>query len=365
MPKISSSLVFDLQTRSSVLQSANSVMSAGLTLHGFFHKILAMRALVTGGTGFIGSHLINFLLDTKKATVYALVRDPSRLNWLKGLDIQYLKGDLFSIPSLPSSIDTVFHIAGTTKAHNSADYYTVNQQGTASLFQTLYEQKVSLNKVIYLSSMAASGPSPDGNPVQEDDRPQPFNPYGESKLLGEKEALRYKDEFPLVIIRVGAVFGPRDKDFLSYFKFIKSGILPFIGSRQNLYSLCYIKDLIYAFDLCLKKDLKSGEIIHIADPEPYTWEELGREAGMVLGKKLLMVKIPAPLLYVIAFISEGTNKLIKKPVIFDRRKLKELIQPGWLTDTRKAENLLSFSPRHSLREALQETLDWYVDQGWL
>jgi dihydroflavonol-4-reductase len=324
-----------------------------------------MRALVTGGTGFIGSHLINFLLDTKKADVYALIRDPSQLRWLTGLDIHYLKGDLFSIPSLPSNIDTVFHIAGATKARNSADYYTVNQQGTASLFQTLHEQKISPEKVIYLSSMAASGPSPDGNPVKEDDRSHPFNPYGESKLLGEREALRYKEEFPLVILRVGAVFGPRDKDFLSYFKFIKSGIFPSIGSHQNYYSLCYVKDLIHAFDLCLQIDLNSGEIINIADPKPYTWEELGREAGKILKKKLFAIKIPVFLLYSIAVISEGANRLMKKPNLFDRRKLKELKQAGWLADTRKAKRLLSFSPHYNLREALKETLDWYIDKGWL
>lgn len=324
-----------------------------------------MISLVTGGTGFIGSHLINFLLDKKKAEVYALVRDPSRLNWLAGLDIHYLKGDLFSIPSLPTDIDTVFHIAGATKARNSADYYTVNQHGTASLFRALHEQKISLKKAIYLSSMAASGPSLDGNPVKEDAPSHPFNPYGESKLLGEKEALRYKDRFSTVIIRVAAVFGPRDKDFLSYFKFIKAGVLPSIGNSRNLYSLCYVKDLIHAFDLCLQRNIGTGEIINIADPKPCTWEHLGREAGKILEKKLFTVKIPASLLYLIALLSEGVYKIIKKPNFFDRRKLKELRQPGWLTDTKKAEKLLSFTPQHSFHEALQETLNWYVDHGWL
>ncbi len=324
-----------------------------------------MKALVTGGTGFIGSHLINFLMDTKKAEVYALVRDPSKPSWLTTLDIHCLTGDLFSIPSLPYDIDTVFHFAGKTKARNSADYYTVNQQGTASLFRALHEQRISLKKVIYLSSMAASGPSPNGNPVKEDDQAHPFNPYGESKLLGEKEALRYKDEFPLIILRVGAVFGPRDKDFLTYFKFIKSGLLPSIGSRRNFYNLCYVKDLVRAFDLCLQKDIESGEIINIADPRPYTWEELGREAGKILGKKLFKVKIPVALLYIIALISEGANKLMRKPNLFDRRKLKELKQTGWLSDTTKAKKLLSFSPQYSLQEALRETLDWYIEKGWL
>ena len=125
-----------------------------------------MRALVTGGTGFIGSHLINHLLDKNKAEVYALVRNLENLKWLKGMDIRFLDGNLFSIPSLPTNIDYVFHIAGITKARKLADYYTVNQHGTASLFQALQAQNIKPKRIFLLSSTAAAGPSRDGNPVK-------------------------------------------------------------------------------------------------------------------------------------------------------------------------------------------------------
>ncbi len=324
-----------------------------------------MRAFVTGGTGFIGSHLINFLLDKKNTEVYALVRDPSNLKWLTGLDVHLIKGDLFSVPSLPSNIDYIFHIAGVTKTRKLADYYTVNHHGTASLIQSLQNQQISPKKILYLSTLAASGPSRDQKPIKEDDRPDPINPYGESKLLGEREALKFKSDYPLVIIRVGAVYGPRDKDFLPYFKFIKKGILPSLASKQRRLSLCYVKDLIRAFDLCLQKNIESGETFNIADPRPYSWDEFGREAGKVLGKKLFTVKIPLFLLYLMAFISEGTAKLRKKTSVLDQRRLKEMKQPAWIADTRKAENLLAYSPTTSLRDGLQETLNWYIDQGWL
>ncbi len=324
-----------------------------------------MRAFVTGGTGFIGSHLIDYLLDNKGAEVYALVRDPSNLKWLNGLDVHLLKGDLFNLPALPSGIDYIFHVAGITKAHKLADYYTVNQHGTASLFQALQRQRLSPEKIIYLSSIAASGPSADKIPVKENDEPHPIHPYGESKLLGENEASKFKSLSSLVIIRVGAVYGPRDKDFLSYFRIINRGILPSLAFNQRWLSLCYIEDLIHAFDLCLQKELESGEIFNIADPQPYSWDELGKEAGKILKKKLIPVKLPLFLLYPAAFISEGIAKLRKKTTLFDRRRLLETKQQGWVADTKKAEDLLAFSPLFSLHEGLKKSLDWYVDQGWL
>jgi len=337
----------------------------GLTLNSIFHTILPMRALVTGGTGFIGSHLINHLLDDKNAEVYALVRDLKNLRWLDGLDVHFLNGDLFSIPSLPTDIDYVFHIAGITKARKLADYYTVNQHGTASLFQSLRTQNCAPKKIIFLSSTAAAGPSLDGNPVKEDDEPHPVTVYGESKLFGEREALEFKEDFPLVIIRVGAVYGPRDEDFLSYFKSIKKGILLSQSSRESRYNLCYIKDLIDSFDLCIQRDLESGEIINIADPQHFNWDEFGKLAGEVLGKKLLTIRCPLFLLKTAALVWEGAAAITNKPSTFNRDKLKAIMQTSWLTEIKKAERLLSFSPRYSLKEGLQETLKWYIDQGWL
>jgi dihydroflavonol-4-reductase len=324
-----------------------------------------MRVFVTGGTGFIGSHLIDYFLNIKGAEVYALVRDPSNLKWLKDLDVHLLKGDLFSLPSLPSGIDYIFHAAGITNTRELADYYTVNQLGTASLFQTLQTQKIAPKKIIYLSSLAASGPSKDKIPVTENDEPHPIHPYGESKLFGEKEALKFKYISPLIILRAGAVYGPRDKDFLSYFKIIKKGILPSLASKKRWLSLCYVDDLVHAFDLCLQKNLETGEIFNIADPQPYAWDELGKEAGKILGKRLFSVKIPFLLLYPAAFISEGISTLRKKTTTFDLRRIKEMKQPGWIADTKKAADLLAFSPRISLQLGLQKSLEWYTDQGWL
>ncbi len=323
-----------------------------------------MKVLITGGTGFIGSHLIELFLK-KKAEVFALVRNLNNLKWLKRLDIQLLNGDLFSLPSLPAGIDFVFHAAGLTKASRAADYYTVNHQGTASFFKALRAQKVLPKRVIYISSLSAVGPSSGSRPLQETTPTHPITHYGRSKFLGETEALKFKDIYPIVILRIGAVFGPRDTDFLNYFKWIKRGILPTLPSMPIRVSLCYVKDLVEAFYLCSQKELDTGEIFNIANPTPHNWDDIGRSAGQALGIELKKVKIPFLFLYLAALCSEIKSKIMKSPSIFDRNKFQDMKQKGWIADTRKATEKLSFQPRYTLQEAVKETIDWYIENNWL
>ncbi len=324
-----------------------------------------MKIFVTGGTGFIGSHIVDHFLDYNDVEIYALVRDMNNLKWLKGLNIIPLNGDLLNIPALPSDIDYVFHIAGSIKAYKMADYYTVNLQGTASIFQSLISQRISPKKVVYLSSLAASGPSEEGRPVHEDDEPHPVSPYGKSKLDGEIEALKFKERLPIVIPRVGAVYGPRDRSFVPYFKTVKKGILASIQSSRQLVSLIYIKDLVKALELCLQKDTKSGDIFHIADPQTYSFDEIGIIAAKVMDVKLKKAKIPVPIAYVAAVVSEIIGKFSKNPGVFNRQRFQEMKQDAWIADTTKAIDVLSFSPQYSLQKGVEETINWYLEHDWL
>jgi dihydroflavonol-4-reductase len=333
-----------------------------LTGAGKFHKIPAVKALLTGGSGFIGSHLVPLLLD-RGAEVTALVRDPDKTPELRGKNIRLLRGDLFSIPRLPTGIDIVFHLAGRTRSLNSAGYYTVNQGGTASLFRALAGSG-GRPRVIVLSSLAAAGPSDGRNPVRETDTPHPVTAYGRSKLLGEQEALKFRETFGVIIVRASAIYGPGDRDFLEYFRVIKKGILP-VASRQKEASLCYVKDLTEALWLCAQKELPSGEIFNIAAPPPNTWEEVGQAAARAMGEKITKLTVPMGLIYAASLLYELRSRLTGNILLFNRDKYRDLLQPGWVADTEKAVSQLSFRPRYTLESGMRETLSWYKERGWL
>jgi nucleoside-diphosphate-sugar epimerase len=322
-----------------------------------------MKILITGATGFIGSHLIEALSATD-AEIFALVRDPGRMTSAPARRIRMLKGDLGDVPELPAGLDIVFHLAGLTKTLNSKDYYTVNAEGTARLFKALESQRPR-PKVVILSSLAAGGASEKGRSRKESDPPDPVTPYGESKLGGEKEALARKEDFPVVILRVGAVYGPRDTDFIGLFRYVEWGLVPVIGSKKPQLSLCYVKDIVRALLLAGKKPLESGEIFNIAQPEPRTFDEIGLAAGAVMGRAPRRLIIPFGLAYAVVLASEFVSGIARRPSPINRDKYRDYRQPGWVADITKAREKLGFTADTALEAGLRETIAWYRENGWL
>jgi len=324
-----------------------------------------MRVLVTGGTGFLGSHLIESLLDDPGGEVFALVRDPSKPRWLEGIDgARLIAGDLEKIPSLPAGLDCVFHLAGLTKTLRPSEYYSVNRDGTANLLRALEGQK-GRPRFVHLSSLAAVGPSSPGRGVREDDPPHPVSPYGESKLLAEKEVLKSKDRLSVVLLRAAAVYGPRDEDFLEFFRWIRRGIKPVLGAGKIL-SLVYIRDAVRACRLAADPRRPSGEIFNIAHPKTCSWDEIGRVAASLLGKRPVPVRLPVWSAYLASMASEGVGRLIGRGnALFNMSKVKQMRPDGWVADVHKARRELGFEAVFSLEQGLGETLAWYLWKGLL
>ena len=172
-----------------------------------------MRAFVTGGTGFIGSHLVELLVNCGYQ-VTCTVRETSNLQWLQPLlagklpRIQLVTADLSNpdspIPSL-WRIDLVFHLAGLTQAFNANEYNRANAEATRRLVEACVAENGNIKRFLYCSSLAACGPSQDGKPVSEDAQPQPLTDYGRSKLHGEIIIREYVHSLPITIIRPPAV----------------------------------------------------------------------------------------------------------------------------------------------------------------
>jgi dihydroflavonol-4-reductase len=325
-----------------------------------------MKALVTGGTGFIGSHLVEALL-ARGFEVRCLVRDPVKPGWLEGLDVELVKGDCNepgSLAGITGDVDYVFHAAGVTKAAKGALYYKVNGEGTKNMAEAAAGEAKKLKKFVYVSSQAASGPSRRGFPRKEDDPSEPVSDYGRSKLLGERYALAVSDRIDLAIVRPTSVYGPRDKDIYTFFKMVSRGFKTAFRN-ERLISVCYVDDLVEGILLAAACKARSGEAFFIADSKPYDWDEMGEAIEQALKVKARRIVVPIPALSVVALFSEAAGWLSGRPALLNRQKMAEIRQRYWVVDVRKAEAVLGFRARYDFSAGAKLTAEWYRRHGWI
>jgi nucleoside-diphosphate-sugar epimerase len=321
-----------------------------------------MKALVTGATGFIGSHLVEELIK-KGYRVTCLVRKTSNLKWIEGLDVHILHGDCEdegSLKHLSPDLDYVFHLAGLTKASKVADFFCVNVNGTENLIRTVAENGTRLKRFLHLSSLAAAGPSRNGTPLTETSEPCPVSSYGESKLGSERVIGKYREAVPVTIIRPPAVYGPRDRDFHVLFKMLKKGFYPSWG--KCYYSLLYVDDLVRGLIMAAEAKEAEGGVYFLSDGRVYSNEDIVREISHALDTRIIKMRIPNPLISIVVGIAESVGK---GSSILNRDKLKELRYDHWVCDSSKAERDFHFAPKVAIKEGIKWTADWYRIHQWL
>jgi len=326
-----------------------------------------LKALVTGGTGFIGSHLTEALLR-KGVQVRCLLRKTSDLKWLKGLPIEIVHGDCSDKASLEKAVrgvDWVFHLAGVTKAIKEETYFYVNGLGTENLVHSCLENNPHLQKFIYISSQAAAGPGRNGCNKREIDPCEPVSLYGRSKRVGEESVLAHAQEIPVLILRPSAVYGPRDKDVFALFRCVSRRIkLCPIGSDQH-FSLCYVEDIVRGILLAVETRTKSGEILFLSDGNDYRMEEIGDVVAQAMGIRAFPIRVPKRMLLGIARFSEYLSKVVGRPLLLNKDKAEEMIQKNWVCDITNAKTLLGFEPKVPLSEGARLTFEWYKKERWL
>ena len=326
-----------------------------------------MRVLVTGGTGFIGSHLVESLLQ-RGIQVRCLLRKSSELRWLAGLPVEKIQGDCGNKDSLDEAVkgvEVVFHLAGVTKALHEKTYFEINAIGTDNLIHACLKTNPHLKKFIYLSSQAAAGPCRNGDKKREEDRCEPVSLYGQSKRLGEELALDHAREIPLVILRPSAVYGPREKDIYTFFKLLSRKIKPCLSGDDQRISLCYVHDVIQATLLAVEAPHPSGEIFFLSDGRDYRLGEIGDIFAHAIGIKAHCIRVPEWMIFQAASLSEYFSRLSGKPPLFSKGKVEEILQKHWACDIGKARNLLGFEPGFSLEEGARLTVEWYKKEKWL
>ncbi|MCZ6872529.1 MAG: NAD-dependent epimerase/dehydratase family protein [bacterium] len=325
-----------------------------------------MHALVTGGTGFIGSHLVASLI-ARGWRVRCLVRPTSQRKPLAAYDVEYIVGALQDRESLRYAvrdIDVVFHLAGATRVRVATDYERINSLGTQNLIEACAASSPHLRKFLLISSIAAAGPSRTGTALTEDQPPCPAGPYGRSKLLAEEIVLAYKEHLPVIVLRPSAIYGPGDTDFFQLFQAIKYGILPHIG-RQDLHlDLCFVSDLVHRIVTAAEHRNGLGDVFFLGGT-CHTWRTFGHAIGQQMGVRPRELRLPRALVLAIASLADGWAILRQQPSILGRANLTERLQPFWVCDDQKAAGAFGHTPRTQLSDGIAQTLCWYRQAKWL
>ncbi len=325
-----------------------------------------MKVLVTGGSGFLGSWVCELLAERGDA-VRALVRKSSNRKFLQSLKgVELAEGgveDASAVDKAVEGVDAIVHCAGLVKARNEDEFKATNVEGTRNLVQSARKWKTK--RLVIVSSLEASGPSQDGRPVP-DEQERPLTAYGRSKLAAEKVALAEKNNVPIIILRPGAIYGPRDQEILEAFKTVSRGLAANVAGGRALGSFIYASDCADACVRAIHADVESGSMYFVEDgagaiDQKTVMDDIAR----ALGKKfVLKASLPAGALRVVARGVQAWGRLRDKPVMLTPEKANMLLQ-HFVCSSERTRKDLDWSPKVPWSEGVTRTARWYQENGWL
>jgi len=323
-------------------------------------------ALVTGASGFVGSHIVDELLR-RGARVRCLVRATSSRRWLEGKGVELADGDVCERQGLDAAVsgaDWIVHAAGLTHAPSAAEFHRVNVAGTETILAAALRSTPAPKRFVYISSQAAAGPSRDGVPVTEDQPPRPVSTYGSTKLAGEERVMRAADRLPVVAIRPPTVYGPRETALLKYFRAVKYHVRPYIGGARP-FSVVYAEDHARAVWATLTAEKAIGRIYFVGGPDITTYQEMGSAIARAMGTWAVRVPIPTPVLQAGALLGELAGSLTHRAPFFSREKFREITAGDWIVSSRKIRDELGWTHATPLEDGVRATAAWYREAGWV
>lgn len=359
---------------------------------------MSPRVLVTGASGFIGSHLVE-ALHARGADARAMVRKSSKLHHLEqtgATRVHAALDDVDAMVAAMTGVDVVYHVAGLTTAFGRAEFDRANTEGTANVFEAA--TRAGVRRVVYVSSLMAAGPSHQAVARREHHQTTPgYTIYGDSKLGGERVAFGHArtGAIEAVIVRPPLVYGPRDTDVLQMIKSAYSGIIaqPGLG-RPAWMSAIHASDLVDGIILAGERgaslptdaDLEhvlSGHgspydhvpetpghpagqgIYYFTDGERHTVTSFGRAAAVALGKRAFAVRFPKSAVLTLGAVNQWIGKLRGQAPALSLDKARGSLASGWWCDSSKAAHELGYVPRYPLAAGLEHTVGWLRDNKWL
>jgi len=337
------------------------------------------KILITGANGFIGSHLARHLRQ-RGDEVTCLVRKTSRLDRLEGEGFALAYGDVTDRESLRAAVaeqEVLVHLAGCTYALSQEPFYRVHREGTRNLLSLAAEQPRP-PVAVFVSSLAAAGPSPRGRLRTEHDPLCPVSVYGQSKRAGELVAEQFAGQVPITVVRPAIVFGEGDDSSLELFKMAahyRFHLIP--GFLPNRFSMLHVEDVVALLTLAADRGRrlvapeKRDERTRVqgyyfgASLEHPTFYQFGRLLRRALGRWVIRMPVPSALTRAVGLIGESYGQIRRRPVLLGLDKAREATAGSWACSPQAAIDELGFTLPVSLQDRLHQTVEWYRRVGWL
>lgn len=323
-----------------------------------------MRVAVTGGTGFLGRHLLAALVE-RGDEVAALVRSPAKAEGVRLRGCRVVEGALedgAARARLLSGAGVVYHVGGLVAAPSLAAFRRVNRDGTALLARDAAAAGVA--RFLLVSSLAVTGPSPRGRSLDEASGPGPVTQYGHSKREGETAARA--SGVPLTIVRPPAVYGPGDRAFLTLFRLVAtSGVFPLLGDGRQELSLVFAPDLARALVAAATSSATLGGTYHAAHAEVVTQRQLGEALGRALSRRVRFVRLPGPLLVALLHAARVLGRVAGRSRLPAPDKAHELLAPAWRASSEALRRDASWVADVPVERGFAITAAAYRDAGWI
>lgn len=325
-----------------------------------------MRALVTGGNGFLGTWLVRALV-ARGDEVTCLLRPTADVSGLAGLRYTPVAGDVLDAGALRRAVenqDVVFHLAGIRRAATREDFMRVNAEGTRLLCEAMVATGAR-PRLVLAGSLAASGPSSPERPRVEEDPFQPEEWYGESKAEAERIAFSYADRLPVTVVRPPRILGPGDHENLTFFKLVRRGLRLEVGGGPRPLTLVDVEDVVDLMLLLAEREEALGQAFFVAGAEHYSLERIQDLAAKALGVHPRTVRLSPTMLKALAAVADGVTRATGRRLPLNRKLARQLLAPAWTCSGEKAERVLGFRPQRDVESSIERSARWYQQQGWL
>jgi len=306
-------------------------------------EMTSRKALITGGTGFIGRALAAKLLEKGYAVRILTRGDPSKVSMPGAEGVQASFKDITSLKKAVEGCDVIFHLAAALFAYSYEEFEAANTSATGNLASACSNSNTK--RFVYVSSLAAGGPSKDpSRPRAEASEDAPVSFYGATKLGGEKELAKKLDPtIEKVILRPPIVYGKNESGFSKISQWVNRGIMINAGSGTTYFSFIFLDDLIDALIIAAENENVAGKTYFVCEDSIYTWDFFINTMAHVMSKKKpVIINLSQTALNIIGMIYEKVCKVFGFPPIFNRDKAKEAYAGHWIASPEK----------------------WMTDTGW-